>query len=110
MVVLSNQSSVAKGETVLLACVGQGFPSVEISWWHHNQAIMNSTLVSITEEDTTQGERLYKRSFLQICNVALVDAGDYICVVSNGENSVTSSTRLIVTGTDKIQAFFYYNC
>ena len=98
--IISNYSSIEQGETALLACVGEGFPLLEISWMHNGQTVVNSSLVSITEEDMTQGERMFKQSFLQICSVTLRDAGDYICGVSNGENSVTSSTQLTVTGME----------
>ena len=86
------------GERALLTCVGSGLPSVEITWMHGGQTIMNSSLVFISEEDTIQGERLFKQSSLQIGTVGLVDAGSYTCVVSNGETSATSSTQLAVRG------------
>ena len=98
MVILSDHSSVTKGETALLACVGQGFPLVEISWMRNGQRLVNSFLVTITEENVTHGERLFKQSFLQICSVEIADAGEYTCIVSNGEVSVNSSTQLTVTG------------
>ena len=99
MVTISNHSFVAKGETALLACVGQGFPSIEIAWMHNGQTIMNSSEVLITVEDVTQGGDLFKQSILQICNVQSVDGGDYTCVVSNRDMSATSSTtRLNVIG------------
>ena len=98
MVTISNHTSVAKGETALLACVGQGFPFVEIFWMHNGQIMLNSSEVLITVEDVTQGGSLFKQSTLQICNVQSTDAGDYICIVSNREMSATSSTRLNMIG------------
>ncbi len=98
LVIISNYTSLSEGETALLACVGYGLPSVEISWMRDGQTVMNSSLVSIAEEDVTQGERLFKQSFLQICSVEMADAGEYTCIVSNGEVSVNSSTQLTVTG------------
>ena len=96
--IISNHTSLSEGETALLACVGYGLPSVEITWMRGGQTISNSSLVSISEEDVVQGERLFKQSFLQICSVEMADAGAYTCVVSNGESSVNSSTQLSVTG------------
>ena len=93
MVVISDHSSVSKGEAALLACVGQGFPTLSVIWMHNGQ-----TINSITEEDVTQGGRLFTQSFLQICSVEMADAGEYTCIVSNGEVSVNSSTQLTVTG------------
>ena len=97
MLILTDHSSVAEGETALLACAGQGSPSVEISWWHSGQTIRNSTVISIIEEDVPQGERLLKQSFLQICSVEMADAGEYTCIVSNGQIASNSSTQLTVT-------------
>ena len=98
LVIISNHTSLSVGETALLACVGYGLPSVEISWMRGGQTISNSSLISISEEDVVQGERLFKQSFLQICSVEMADAGAYTCVVSNGESLVNSSTQLSVIG------------
>ena len=95
VVIISDHASVGDGETGLLACVGQGFPTVAITWMHNGQPITNSSLISITEEDMNLRGKLFKQSFLQICSVEM--AGDFACVVSNGETSVTSFTQLMVT-------------
>ena len=96
--VISDHASVVQGEAGLLACVGQGYPTVEITWMHNGQTIINSSATSIFEEDVIQGERLFKQSFLRICNINIEDAGSYVCILSNGETSVTSSTQLTVAG------------
>ena len=108
LVILSNNSALAKGETALQACVGQGFPSVEINWLYNGQILMNSSLASISEQDVTQGDEVFKQSFLQICNLTLIDAGGYTCIVSNGEISAASSTQLTVTGTLTIPVLAIY--
>lgn len=82
----------------MLICVGYGWPRVYITWTHNEQTISNSSLFSVSEEDTIQGERLLRRSFLQISSVEAENAGAYTCTVSNGESSVTSSTQLTVAG------------
>jgi len=96
--VISNDSSLVEGETALLACVGYGQPDVEITWVRDGETVMNSTLITIYEEDIVQGERLFKQSFLQLCSVDLVHSGGYTCVASNGERSVNSTVQLTVTG------------
>ena len=98
MVIISDHSSVTVGEIALLTCVGSALPSVEITWMHDGQAVVNSSLNYISEEDMIQGDRLFKQLSLQICSVKLADAGSYTCVVSNGETSAISSTQLTVTG------------
>ena len=98
VVTISNNSSVPVGERALLTCAGSALPSIEITWMHDGQTIVNSSLVFISEEDTIQGERLFKQSSLQIGSVQLADAGSYTCVVSNGVTTATSFTRLAVTG------------
>ena len=98
VVIISHDSSVAEGETGLLACVGEGFPAVDITWMHRGQIVTQSSLISITEEDAIEGERRFKQSFLQICSIGMADAGGYTCVVSNSEASANSSTQLTVTG------------
>ena len=100
MVIMSNHSSVAKGEAALLACVGQGFPSVEVAWMHNGQTVITSSLISITEEDVTDGERLFKQSFLKICSVETADIGEYTCIVRNNEVSINSSTQLTLAGEE----------
>ena len=98
LVVLSNDTSLDEGETALLACVGYGLPDVEISWSFNGEIVMNSSLVTIYEEETVQGERVFLQSFLQLCSLEPADAGAYTCVVSNGLTSVNSSVLLAVSG------------
>ena len=93
VVVISDHASMSDGETGLLACVGQGFPTVAITWMHNGQPI---PVVSLAEEDVILEGKMFKQSFLQICSAELADAGGYTCVVSNGETSVNSSTQLAV--------------
>ena len=96
--IISNDTHTTAGETAILVCVTQQQTSGQITWTHNGQPVTNSTLVSITEEDVLVGGRTFTQSFLQICSVANTDAGDYVCVVTNGQTSVNSSTQLTVTG------------
>ena len=98
LVIISNHTSLTERETALLACVGYGVPSVEITWVYNGQAIMNSSLVSISEEDVVYGERIFRQSFLQLCSVNLRDSGAYTCIVSNGRMTVNASSELSVSG------------
>ena len=98
IVVLSNDTSLTAGETTILVCVGDGDGNQQISWSFNGEAVMNSSLVTIYEEETVQGERVFLQSFLQLCSLEPADAGAYTCVVSNGLTSVNSSVLLAVAG------------
>ena len=76
-------------------CLGYGQPRVDITWMRNGGTISNSSVVSISNENTAHGERLLHRSFLQITNVEEADAGVYTCTVSSGEVSVAYSSILL---------------
>ena len=99
MVIISENSSIAEGETGLLACVGSGVPTVNITWMRNGQVILNliSPQISISDEHAFLVGTVFTQSFLQICGVSMEDAGDYTCVVSNGQHSASSTTQLAVT-------------
>ena len=96
LVAVSNHTTLSEGETTLLACVGFGLPSAEITWIHKGRVLMNSSLVSISEEDVVQGGKLFKQSILQLCSVEISDSGSYICVVSNGLSDANHTVDLLV--------------
>ena len=103
--IISNNSSVAEGESALLTCVGSGPSPVVITWIHKGRVILTSPQATILEEHVFVGTSRFTQSFLRICSVGLKDAGDYTCVVSIGETSANSSTHLTVTGKFK---FFWH--
>ena len=95
---ISNDSSLIVGDTALLICVGYGQPDVQITWSRNSENIMNASLISIYEEEVTQGGRLFKQSFLELCSLQSSDAGDYICTVSNDQATANATTQLFVSG------------
>lgn len=96
---ISNTSALIEGQTSLLLCIGWGRPSVEITWALNDQNVaLNSSLISVSEEDIVQGERLFKQSVLKICSTEVADAGTYTCIVSNNDTSTNSTTELTVFG------------
>ena len=104
LVVISNDTSLTVGDTALLTCVGYGQPDVQITWSRNGESIMNASLVSIYEEEVTQGGRLFKQSFLELCSLQISDAGNYVCTVSNGQATVNSTTQLFVSRKKKIHS------
>ena len=96
LVAISNSTSIIEGQTALFSCIGWGQSSIQITWAHNEQSVINSTSLSISEEDVVQNERTFMHSVLKVCSVQLDDAGAYSCLVSSGEISVNSSTQLNV--------------
>ena len=98
MVAISNDTSLLEGETALLACVGYSEDDVEVTWTRNGATVVNSSLISTYQEETVQGGRVFKQSFLQLCSVEVADSGAYTCVISNGQTSANSSVQLTVSG------------
>ena len=98
LVVISNDTSLTVGDTALLTCVGYGQPDVQITWSRNGENIMNASLISIYEEEVTQGGKLFKQSFLELCSLQSSDAGDYVCTVGNGAATANATTQLLVFG------------
>ena len=98
MVVISDDTSLIVGDTAFLVCVGYGQPYVEISWTLNGEVVTNDSLVTIYEEEVSQGGRLFKQSFLELCSLEVSDSGVYTCTVSNNETAVNATTQLSVSG------------
>lgn len=96
--VISNDTSLAVGETALLICAGYGQPDVEITWSRNNEDIANASLVTIYEEEVSHGVRSFKQSFLEVCSVDITDDGSYNCIARVGQATTTANTQLSVSG------------
>lgn len=94
LVVITNHTDLFVGETIILTCVGYGEPDVEITWSRNDQTLINSSLATITESNTSQGGRLLKQSFLQLCDVEMADSGSYICTVDIGHQDIDYNVNL----------------
>ena len=97
VVVISNDTTLRTGDTAVLACMGFGEPDVEISWSFNGATVVNTSLITIYQENVVQGERLFKQSILQICNLSESDAGGYTCIASDGFTTANTTTQLTVT-------------
>ena len=98
VVAISNDTSLLEGETALLACVGYSKDDVEVTWSRNGATVMNSSLVSTYQEETVEGGRVFRHSFLQLCSVKVTDSGAYTCVITNGQTSDNSSVQLTISG------------
>ena len=98
---ISNDTTLGTGETPLLACVGFGEPEVEISWSFNGAPVVNTSLITITEEDVVQGQRIFKLSFLQICSLSTPNVGGYTCLINNGQRTVSSTVNVLVVEESK---------
>lgn len=106
---ISNHSTLFEGDTAILTCLGYGIPDVEITWRLNGEIIVNSSLVTIYEENVPlQVRGVLKESTLQVCGVRYADTGEYTCTVSGGLASSSASTQLTLVGkyicTDSIDA------
>jgi hypothetical protein len=97
VVIISNDTSLGSGETASLACVGFGEPDVEIIWSFNGAPMFNTSLITIHEKDSVQGERFFRQSFLQICRLTESDAGEYTCIINDGFFTTNATTKLTVT-------------
>ena len=97
LVLISNNTSIAEGESTVLTCVGYGETDVDISWSRNDQAIANSSFVTIFESDFVQGGKRFRESLLQLCSVEMADAGRYVCEVNVGHQDAMFDVQLQVT-------------
>ena len=104
VVIISNNTSLSVGDTVLLPCVGfsQPQPDVEITWSKNGADIMNSSLAKIYEKEVTEGGRIFKVSTLVLCGLQGSGAGTYNCTVRNNQGTMTATTQLSVPGSYRL--------
>ena len=98
LIAISSDTSLNVGDTALLTCVGYSQPDVQITWSRNGENITNASLISIYEEEVTRGGRRLKQSSLELCSVQSLDAGSYVCTVSNGLASISAVTQVFVSG------------
>ena len=98
MVLVSNDTTLTVGETAILACVSYSSGDEEITWSLNGQTVINSSLHTIYEEEVTQGGKVFKQSFLQLCGLTVSDAGGYTCLVREGQSTDNATITLNVSG------------
>ena len=80
---ISSDVNVTEGDTIKMKCRSIGVPTPSLTW-HHNGSLVNSgEHVSITVEESGEGDRGGVSSLLVIANASLSDAGSYACSANN---------------------------
>ena len=98
MALISDSLPLIVGDTVLFICMGYGQPDVQVTWSRNGEAIENTSLVTIYEEEVTQEGRSFQESILELCSVDVSDAGSYTCTVSNEQAAIISTSLLFFSG------------
>ena len=72
-----------EGNTVFLTCAAYGSPQPDIAWFRGGENVTNSSRANIYLSYQEEGGVLFSVSILEICGVAVEDAGTYSCRASN---------------------------
>ena len=101
-IILSPEDTNVRNEndTLLVVCVGVGYPQLSIYWSRNGDPIENSSRVNIYAERGTLAGLLYLQSILELCSVSIMDRGLYECTATNG--LVNSSSNFTVTVGGKL--------
>ena len=83
-------NDVDPGSTVILQCVGYGFPTPHINWMLNGTALSNTSNTVIYEELVNEGGVCFTKSTLEVCSVN--DPVTYNCDVANiiGNSSINT--------------------
>lgn len=95
---ISRNTTLEEGETVLLACVGYSEPYVNVTWMINGAPVNVSSPRISTWQETIGEDRPYQISFLRFCSAEMADAGAYTCVASNRQTAVNRTVQLTVMG------------
>lgn len=94
VVAISDDITVDVGRSVFLVCIGIGEPDVEITWSFNGEPVVNTSTITIYQEDVVKGGRVHRQSFLQLCGLTVAATGGYTCFVSSGQLTASATTRL----------------
>ena len=86
-----------EGNTVLLTCAAYGSPQPDIAWFRGGENVTNSTRVKVYPSYLEEGGVLFSLSILEICGVAVEDAGAYSCRASNDNGTDVHDFAIAVT-------------
>jgi len=110
MAIISNNSVVAVGESLVLVCVGFGQPGVNFTWSKNGQELSEDISRTLIEEDVEIGGRLYKQSLLRLCSLQTCHSDIYNCSITNGISVVQDSVELTVEGNLWVVSYKWSPC
>ena len=87
-----------ENDSLLVVCVGVGYPELSISWSHDGNPIENSTRITIYVEEHNLAGQLYIQSILEVCSVSVMDGGIYKCTATNGAENSSSNFTVTIGG------------
>ena len=100
VVLLTEDTLVSAGNTILLTCIGYGDPLPSLSWERvGNDAVQNDRRTTIFESMAVRNGDMFARSILQICQVTDgEDTGMFSCTSGNVLFNHTVTVQLTVHG------------
>ena len=106
VVLLSEDTLVSARSTILLTCVGVGYPLPSLSWEREGlTTLQNGSRTTIFESVVVKNGFMFTRSVLQICRVTVGgDTGSYNCTATNIFGNDSARVELTVHG--KYYSFF----
>ena len=85
-------NAVDPGHTVILQCVGYGFPTPHITWTQNGTTPSNASNAVIYKELVNEGGVCFTKSTLEICSVS--DPVTYNCDVGNTIGNTTTNIQV----------------
>jgi len=87
---------------VVLACVGYGSPQMpSVTWSKDGVVLVNSTRITIFENQVTESGFTFVKSILEICATQDADSGQYRCSANNTISFETADFALQVNTEGK---------
>jgi len=101
VVLLTENTLVSAGNTILLTCIGYGNPLPSLSWERVGHDVLrNDRRTTIFESMTVRNGAKFARSILQICEVTDgEDTGVFSCTSGNVLYNHSATVELTVHGT-----------
>lgn len=106
IVIAPNDSYPVINSSVILTCVGGGYPLPMVTWYREGVLVINTTDETLQTEVIEQSGERFVQSTLLLCSVQ--ETAEYNCSVSNGISGdvVTSvSVTVVVQGMVHVLAY-----
>ena len=82
---------------MVLACVGYGSPLVSsVTWSKDGVMLVNSTRITIFENQVTESGFTFVKSMLEICTTQVADSGQYSCSIGNEVSNTSAGFEVSV--------------